>query len=181
MLFSFVYIFYLAVILTEGVKEYYEISLNNRYIMNSGITIVRILLILTISINLFVANAAYLYMQLRYENTFSFYTTVVTQIYSLPDYQEDTKVAIIGDTDQYLYDLGQLECTKEIKGVDGIRVDIYSRNQFIQNFIGANLNFATDEEIEKIKETEEFNKMNRYPYSHSVEKINNTVVVKLGK
>lgn len=120
-------------------------------------------------------------MQLRYENTFSFYTTLVTQIYSLPEYGEDTKVAIIGETDHYLYDLGQLECTKEIKGVSAINVDMYSRNRFINNFIGANLNFATDEEIDNIKETEEFKKMAVYPYSHSVEKINNTVVVKLGE
>ncbi len=138
-------------------------------------------LLLGISVsNMIVANHAYFLLYISDKQVFSFYSTVVTQIKSMPEFKENSKVAFIGKTDKYIPYFYRLNYTKEITGVSSFDANIYSKEQYIINYIGFDVKFASEEEISKIKNTKKFVDMSVYPYNNSISNIDDFIVVKLG-
>ena len=128
------------------------------------------------------ANESYLKFRLSQENTQSFYTSLVTRIENIQGFDENTKVALIGNyKGEMLNDNSKY--FEELDDFTGIfsnteLINAYSKENFIKYYIGVDLNYATEEEIEKISSLEEFINMDIYPYDNSIKKIDNIIVVK---
>ncbi len=129
-----------------------------------------------------IINQYYLEMQLSYENAYSFYQTVITNIMNTPGYDENSKISIIGKyNSKELY----TESYKDYVYFTGIpngydMINAYSKIQFINYFLGFNGNFIKEDEVKDyLENNEEFKNMPIYPYYGSVRKIDDIIVVKL--
>lgn len=134
------------------------------------------LLIVTIS-NIAYANEIYTKMYLQYESANSFYTGVVTQVKMTPGFDENSKLAIVGDAHNLIYDVPEID-TDDVAGVMEGMINIYSRNEFIKYYTGFNIPMASNDEISRIMNMDEFKSMPDYPYYGSVCKIGDFIVVK---
>ncbi len=143
-------------------------------------TSVFILLAAVMAINIYVANNAYLALQLQYEHVYSFYTGLASDVRGNPDFTEKSKLGIIGEYENETKLSGFQgldELVSFYPGTD-LTINTYSRDQFIHNYIGFDCNFATDEEKDAIAQTAEFKAMPSYPYNGSIAKIGDCLVVK---
>ena len=129
--------------------------------------------------NIYVGNAAFLRMYLNYEKVYSFYNSVTTIVKSTPGFNESSKIALVGSAQKTVYYHTKLEeFGGDIMGTRGVTVNSYTRQEFIQRYIGMDVPFASEKEIEKIKESGEYKEMPIYPYYGSVKKIGDYIVVK---
>lgn len=174
-LYGFIAVYILAAILADEFLPQNDVSLPRRISLNL-ITLTLALIVLS---NTYVANEAYLHMYLRYENTYSFYTALAAQIRQTPGFDETTKIAIIGDWQKPDYYEEQFGFLSQLTGVHGIAPDSYSKNRFLEYYIGLDLTFATEEELSAIQSTPEFTAMPAYPYYGSLQLVNNILVIKL--
>lgn len=129
--------------------------------------------------NIYIANAAYLNLHLRYENAYAFYTSLIADVKQSPEFTEGTKLAVIGtwdDPDFYEENLGFTNC---LTGVTGFKPDSYSKERFLQYYLGFTVPFASEEEQAAIATSPEFEEMAVYPYYGSMRKIGDVMVIKL--
>jgi hypothetical protein len=129
--------------------------------------------------NVYFANMTYLKMYLNYENATAFYSSMIAQIKDTEGFDENSRLAIIGQQDNLLYGFSELD-TNMLLGPSGDLVNIYSRENFFKEYLGFEIPFADDEELEEISQSREFEEMAEYPYYGSVKKIGDFIVVKLG-
>ena len=59
-------------------------------------------------------------------------------------------------------------------------MNIYSRENFFRRYLGFDVPFASQEELDVLSKTAEYEQMAEYPYYGSVKKIGDYIVVKLG-
>ena len=172
-LYGFVAVYLLAVILAD--------SLLARPISLSGVivNILTLAMAVVIVVNTYVANQAYLHLYLRYENSAAFYTSLIADIKMMPEFTEDTKLAVIGQYQQPEYYSRHFEQIHAITGIYGFVPDSYSNNFFLEYYSGFPMEFASSEEIAEITATAEFEAMAVYPYYGSLQKIGDILVVKL--
>lgn len=139
---------------------------------------VAICLALILGINTFAANKTYLRTHLEYESTYAMYSGIMTQIEMTPGFEEGDKIALIG----YAEDSDELRRfnRRAVTGSESYR-NAYSRNDFFRYYLGMNLEFATEEEVQELAADPRVQSMNVYPYYGFVQKINNFMVVKLGE
>lgn len=130
--------------------------------------------------NVTFANSIYLKQYLQYENAMAFYTEVVTQIKMNEDYDPGCAVAVIGDAGLTLYDEERIP-GGYLAGMAPTLVNVYSRDDFMRYYVGFDVGYATYQEKAAIMETEEFASMPSYPYSGSIQRIGDYMVVKLGE
>lgn len=130
--------------------------------------------------NVTFANSIYLKQYLQYENAMAFYTEVVTQIKMNEDYDPGCAVAVIGDAGLTLYDEERIP-GGYLAGMSPTLVNVYSRDDFMRYYVGFDVGYATYQEKAAIMETEEFASMPSYPYSGSIQRIGDYMVVKLGE
>ena len=133
-----------------------------------------------IACNVFVSNRTFLQMYISNLNVYSFYTSLSTRIQENPEFINSDKIALIGETEQYQYDLSDFwgPSNPQVRGAVGIDVNVYSRKEFLKYFIGFDIDHATDEEVSVIIETAEFSEMPIYPYEGSIQRIGDIIVVK---
>ena len=149
--------------------------------------IICIFMALVLVSNIYIANKSYLELHMAYENAYAFYTSIITQIKMTSGFDENSKLAIIGKTEEsnYLEKFEKGGSEKErsekniIKGINLSLKNVYSRNSFITYYLGFDIEFATEEEISILQADERFEEMEVYPYYGSVQKIDNYIVVKL--
>lgn len=134
-----------------------------------------------ILINLYVANAAYLNLHLRYENAYSFYASLSAQIKSMPEFQEDTKLAILGTFREPDFYTEHFSFLQELTGVKGFLPDSYSRGKFLEYYLDFPIPSPTEEETAAILRSPEYAEMAVYPYYGSLRLIGDTIVVKLSE
>lgn len=128
--------------------------------------------------NIFTANKTYLNLTLRNEQMEAFYTRIVTQIELQPEFDSDKTVALIGQPalpDDWMSEFGR---TNQIAGVKKTAPGTYSQIEYLNRWIGFNVPFASDEEIEAIKALPEFEAMPCYPYYGSVAAVGDYIIVK---
>lgn len=174
-LYGFVTVYLLAVILADKFLSNRESAGFSRVILN----ILTAAMAVIIVVNTYIANQAYLHLYLRYENASAFYTSLIADIKMTPEFTEDTKLAIIGEYQQPDYYPQQFEQIHTITGIYGFVPDSYSKMYFLEYYTGFPMPFASEEEIAQITATPEFEAMAVYPYYGSLQKIGNTLVVKL--
>lgn len=132
-----------------------------------------------IIVNTYVANASYLNMHLRYENSYAFYTSLMADLKMMPEFTPETKIAMIGSWDAPDFYEYNLEFTHYLVGVTGFSPNTYSQQAFMEYYLGFPISFASGEEIAVISESPEFTEMATYPYYGSMKIIDNILVVKL--
>ena len=143
-----------------------------------GLNAVAVSLACVVVSNIYVANAASLHLYLRQENTRAFYTALVADLQQTPGFDEDTCLAVIGTyRDPEFYE--KFSFLQELTGVAGIRPDSYSRQRFLEYYLGFSLTFASDEEAAAIRSSPQFASMPVYPYHGSIQKIGDCLVVRL--
>lgn len=129
--------------------------------------------------NVWYSNVIGLRMYMEYENAYSAYTAILSDIQSLPDYKAEYKIALggilpVGDyTDRF----GLTE-ENSVFGVSSFRND-YSRNEFIQQYLGYDAQIANSHEVNMLRETPEYAEMPVYPNAGFVKVIDGYVMVKL--
>lgn len=137
-----------------------------------------LLAVFTLS-NVYFANMCYLKLELQYESARSFYTALLAQVRSTEGFDENSRLAVIGRQENGLYIAPELD-TELLLGPAHDLVNIYSRENFLRLYLGADLPFASDEELAEIERDPAFAEMSEYPYYGSIKKIGDCIVVKLG-
>ena len=132
--------------------------------------------------NIYLAQRIYFTEYLAYEEAYSFCTAVVSRIGETEGYDENAKVAVIGygwSADRWYS--GEATGTEDTDVIGLIRnlTATYSRQKLFMYFCGYEPEWASEEDVEKIQQTEEFQAMPCYPYYGSTAKIGDTIVVKL--
>lgn len=144
-----------------------------------GAEVIAVLMAVIIVINTYVANEVYLNLQLRYEHTQSFYSNVIARIMDDPEYDEGSKIAFIGTYGQPGEFYTKFEEIRQISGANGVSPNNWSNYLFLARYMGFEIPFASQEEIEEIQASEEFENMAIYPYYGSIQKIGDIFVIKL--
>lgn len=132
-------------------------------------------------INVYTANTAYLTLHLRYENAYSFYTSLTAQIQQCPEFREGTRIAVIGDWKSPDFYTDHMEFTDYLIGVKGFLPSDYSAPYFMEYYIGFPAEFVSAEEAQALRLTEDFRNMAVYPYYGSIGLIDDVIVVKLSE
>ena len=165
----YIFIILLADQTLEGMQPLESVLLN-------GLTA---LLALVIAGNIYIANEASLHLYLRYENAYAFYTSLAADIKMQPEFSEETVLAVIGDYQQPEFYSEQFEHIHTITGVYGFVPDNYSKQRFLEYYLGFTIPMASAEEIAAIEASEDFENMPEYPYYGSLKNFGNVLVVKL--
>lgn len=169
-LYSFVCLYFLVALILEKLGPRPAMPLKD---------FTALLMCVIIASNVYFANMTYLKMHLQYENAHAFYVSLIAQIKETEGFDENSRVAIIGQQDNLLYPFPELR-TDGLLGPSQDLVNIYSRENFFRRYLGFEVPFASQEELDSLSETEEFGQMAEYPYYGSVKKIRDYIVVKLG-
>lgn len=140
---------------------------------------VTLCLSLVIVINTYVANQAYLHLHLRYENAYAFYTSLAADIKLQPEFNEETRLAVVGGYRQPDFYTEQFTHIHLITGAYGFVPDSYSAEDFLTCYVGFPVPFATEAETEAIRQSPEFALMPVYPYYGSLRSFGDILVVKL--
>lgn len=169
-LYSFVCLYFLGAVILEKLGPRAALPAKD---------ITALLLCVIVASNVYFANMTYLKMHLQYENASAFYISLIAQIKETEGFDEDCRVAIIGQQDNLLYPFPELS-TEGLLGPSQDLVNIYSRENFFRRYLGFSVPFASQEELDALRKTAQFAQMAEYPYQGSVQKIGEYVVVKLG-
>lgn len=174
-LYGFVAVYVLAVVLADLCMELVPETRVRQIALNA----LGFVLALVIAGNTYIANEAYLLLHLRYENAYAFYTSLIADMKMMPEFDEDTKLAVIGTFREPDYYLEEFPFSDHITGTDGFLPDIYSKDRFLEYYLGFPIPMASDDEIAAITATAEYEEMAVYPYYGSMQMFDNILVVKL--
>ena len=94
-------------------------------------TVISLLLAVVALGNVYFANKCYLKLQLQYENAFAFYTSLTVQIRGTEGFDEHSRLALIGQQDNLIYDFPELE-TEDFLGFRRDLINVYSRENFFR-------------------------------------------------
>lgn len=169
-LYSFVCLYFLAAVIIEK---------SGPKLVRPMKDVVALMLCVVVASNVYFANMCYLKMHLQYEAADSFYVSMIAQIKDTEGFDENSRLAIIGQQDNLLYYAPELD-TSLLLGPSNDLINIYSRENLFRQYLGFDIAFAEEEETENISAMPEFQQMAEYPYYGSIEKIDNYIVVKLG-
>lgn len=169
-LYSFVCLYFLAAVIIEKTGPKLVRPMKD---------ITALMLCVVVVSNVYFANMCYLKMHLQYETADAFYVSMIAQIKDTEGFDENSRLAIIGQQDNLLYYAPELD-TSLLLGPSHDLINIYSRENLFRHYLGFDVAFADEEEMEKISAMPEFEQMAEYPYYGSIEKIDNYIVVKLG-
>lgn len=140
--------------------------------------VILLLFILLLSNNVLIANKNHFKQYIQYENAKSFYTGVMVRIQETDGFDKGSKIALIGNADELVWDLSDFVADGIAGITDGHIMNMHSRISFIKYFVGFDAPFADINENRKIINSAEFKSMPIYPYDGSVKKIGNVIVVK---
>lgn len=144
-----------------------------------GMDLIILLLSLVILFNVYAANEYYLGLHLRYENFYSFCTSVVAQLQSQPEYTQNTPVAIIGNYSSPDFYKKRFLYSNQIQGFSGSSPNSYSKYDMFRYYIGHELVLVDEEAEQLLSKTPEFAAMPSYPANGYMQMIGDTIVIKL--
>ena len=172
-LYGFVSLYLLPLILADRLHPRFRVLL---FVSENALPLI---LAGIIAVNVYISNQAYLNLHLRYENAHAFYSALIADLNSNPDFQEGAKLALVGTYVSPKFYEEQFADTDRITGVHGFLPDGYARAQFMRYYIGLDVPFASDEETAALQELAKVQAMPRYPYYGSIQTIDGMLVVKL--
>lgn len=178
-LFSFVAVYFLPILLIENGRYRKMITAFGRIAHCICLNGMAIAMAVILFCNISTANKTYLKMQLSFENTYAFSSSVITRLQSTEGYTPDSKVAILGVYDvpdfygEHFYD------ATGIMGTDILTPTTYSIGDFFTYYMGTTLNLVSEEEKRALMENPLFADMQAYPGYGSIAKIGDVFVIKL--
>lgn len=178
-LYSFVCVYALAIISADLCMER---SFRDKFcnmLNRIGFNAAPLLLCVVIVCNIFLANQVWLNLQLRYENAFAFYTTLLSDLRTLPEFTQDMPVALIGYQQEPEFYETEFPFTGPMTGTKGFKPDSYSRERFITYYLGISLPFLPEEICQALASEPEIQQMPCYPYYGSIRVLDETIIVKL--
>lgn len=124
------------------------------------------------------ANEYYLWMQMDFNQTKSYFTSIVTQIKECEDYEPEDEIVFVGDKFEDITITGT-DNFQDISMEDGsgYLIHTYSYGDFIRYYCG--FNGKISDRQDEVKEWEEVKKMPVYPKEGSISKIRGTIIVKV--
>lgn len=129
--------------------------------------------------NIFYANAFYLKLHLRYEQSYALYTGIAAQARQTPGFDENTRIALLGKAEAGLYAIPELEEFGLIGQAEDL-TNAYTREYFLQRYVGFDLPFADADEKYALSQDPRVREMPVYPAYGSVQMIDGYLVVRLG-
>ena len=178
-LYSFTALYVLIAILAENPLTLENWTRVRKGILSLCVHLIPLCLALVIVVNVYVCNAASLNMHLRYEMSYSFYTALIANLRMMPEFSEDSKLAVIGFFSAPEYYETRLTPLHDIVGTYGIVPSDYSKEQFLRDYLNFQVPCVSDEEAAAIAQTPEFQEMPLYPYYGSMKWFGDTLVVKI--
>lgn len=178
-LYGFVGFYVLAVMLADFCLPLLPGTALGRLLRQGAVEGTALALGLILTVNVYTANAAALSLHLRYENAYAFYTALTADIQMQPGFDENTKLAIAGQYQSPAFYYEHFREVNTLQGTVGFFPDNYSKNRFVQYYLGFPITFASDEEVQVLQSTAEYAAMPVYPYYGSMQFIGDTLVVKL--
>jgi len=169
-LYSFVCIYLLGAVAAERLTRGAELHARRGIALMLGVAA---------AMNIYFANMCYLKLDLQYENASAFYKVMIARVETTEGFGEGCDLAVIGEQRELLHTFPELDTTL-LMGPARDMVNIYSRENFLRRYMGFDMEFATQEEIEEIEKDARFEEMPIYPYYGSVARIGEHIVVKLG-
>lgn len=138
-------------------------------------------LALLLANNIYFANAFYLRAKLQQENTEALYTAVVSEVFAAPGFDENSRVALIGQPAAGRTDFSE-HFDFDRFTLPGVNItDRRQAENVIRLYLGFDLPFASEAECAALAESPELAAMPVWPYAGSVQKIGDVVAVKLGE
>ena len=134
--------------------------------------------------NFCTTNAAYLRMQIRYENTIAAANRIMARIESLEGYTPDTPVALVGYLPINLYGrtVPAFSDPEPITGTDDtILLSYYSATAIMRDYIGLHMPAMTAEQWDAVYNSGLLDEMPCYPSAGSVIMHDGVAVVKLNQ
>lgn len=178
-LYGFVGVYALAVMVSDLCMDTEQSCKLRGLFRTVSLNLISLLLALIISCNVFLANEVWLNLQLRYENAFAFYSSLLSDLRTMPEFTEEMPVALIGYyTEPAFYEKEFFFC-EILTGTKGFKPDSYSAEEFFRYYLGVTLPFAESHVCEALAQQPEVMQMPCYPYYGSVQVIDGTIIVKL--
>lgn len=128
------------------------------------------------------SNIAYFNMNFRYEKTYSLCLQIMDHLEEYEEYDKDLPIAFIGNYSKTYEMDATADLLEPMTGMKGSRIfKEHGRayQPFIQNCLGYDIEVATNDEEDMLRETTEFLEMPRFPHDGSIKTINGFTVVKL--
>ena len=178
-MYSFTAVYVLAAILAQVCLSLFSPGKIAAAFQKAALHLLTLALAVILVINIYIANESYLHLYLGYENTYSFYTSLAANLKADPAFDENTRLAVIGDYQEPAFYYDHFDSHYFIMGIEGYWPNHNSKNRFLEYYIGLPISFVSDEEAEQIRGTEAFAQMAVYPYYGSMKMIGDVYVVKL--
>lgn len=178
-LYSFVSLYVLAAMVMELALPLISARKLTELLWHLALDGISLLLAGILAINVYVANESCLNLHLRYENAYSFFTSLTSDIKGMPEFTEGTRIAIIGSWQSPEFYDRQFEINSTLTGTKGFLPSDYTYPAFLEYYIGFPVECVTPEEAEVLRQTEAFRNMAVYPYYGSIDVIDGVIVVKL--
>lgn len=176
-LYGFVNLYALFVVLAECSLPCAEEK--TAFFTNAAVNILTFLMALIIVCNTYLANQAWLNLHLRYENAYAFYTSLLSDLQQMPEFDENCSIALIGNYQDPAFYSEHFEFLSEITGTKGFLPDSYSKQFFMEYYLGVSIPFVTDAQAHSLSALPQVQQMNTYPYYGSICMIDKTIVIKL--
>lgn len=128
-----------------------------------------------------VANISYINMHQRYEKEYALALRLIDRIEMNDEYTESTPVLFLGTPHTHQAENIYNENIKYMTGADGniILTSDFHFKQFIKYYLGVDLSYANEEQVDKIMNSPEINEIKSFPNRNCVQVIDDVIVVKL--
>ena len=128
--------------------------------------------------NILFANKLYFQSYMQYESMRDFYTSMMAVVTQTEGFEEDVKIAVVGDAPAMRRDFEQYFELSGFQHPSNSIIHIEHVEGFINNCAGYDLPYASPEEIAALAENEEVQAMAVYPYYGSVKRVGDCMVVR---
>ncbi len=127
-------------------------------------------------------NIAYSNLEKRYEKTYAYCVRLLDRIEQTPGYYQGIPIAMVGVVGDDAYPVTDIT-GKVTSGMIGLSGDVLlyrgeNYQAFIENYLGATLNFLDVETVGEIYYTEEYESMDTFPGENSVKVVDGILYVK---
>lgn len=169
MLYGFVGVYVLAAALLDG-----EHARTGRLCLHD---VGALCLAVIVMCNLVYSNKVFLKQELVYEETYSFYSALISRIKQLPDYSDDDKIALLGDGSEQVHKASEID-TKGLIAVGDELVSAYSRDKLLKYYMGLDCDVIDETELTQ-QQLAKAATMPRYPADGGITRDDGVIIVRL--
>ena len=126
-------------------------------------------------------NAAYLRVELIYENSYALANRIMARVEEMDEYTSSTPVVFSGSTMGYFGNLQAFPELSEFSGMETTLVSDYCGTAFVRVFLGSPKCVATPEQRQEVLDSGVLDSMPIYPHKDSIRYYNGMVLVKLSQ